>query len=166
MEDQMDKATVLEKKQTERADLDALLAKLSDEQMCQATLEGQRSIKDILAHITAWERLCTGWIQCALRGETPETLVVNATDEDVDRLNERTFLEHQNRPLQDVLAESHQTYQQFLEQVQALSEEELNDPNRYPWTEGRSLVPFIAANSYDHYREHIEQIRAWLDKQS
>jgi hypothetical protein len=163
-EDQMDKAAVLENIQKEHANLESILAPLSDEQICEATLEGKRSVKDILAHITAWERLCTGWLACALRGETPapETLNLGATEEDVDRFNEQTFLENKDRSLPDVLADSRASYQQFLEKVQALSEEDLTEPHKFSWAEGRSLVPFIAANSYDHYQEHAEQIRKWL----
>src|SRR6266567_4061798 len=68
----MDKAKVLETIQTERAQLDGLLAQLSAEQMCQTALENQWSIKDVLAHIATWERRCAGWIQAGLHGERPD----------------------------------------------------------------------------------------------
>lgn len=158
----MDKAQVLEKMQTERADFEELLAPLSEEQLCQNTLEDGRSIKDILAHLAAWERRCAGWIATGLRGEMPERPEPGATWEDIDRINERTFQENRERSLQDVQQDSRQAYQQLLEQVQALSEEDITNPNRFVWTEGELLTWYIASNSYEHYLEHTEQIRVWL----
>jgi DinB family len=50
----MDKAKLQEMIQSDRAQLDELLATLSAAQMCQTTLENQWSVKDVLAHIAAW----------------------------------------------------------------------------------------------------------------
>jgi len=54
MEAHLDKMQVLEAMRSERAYLESLIAPLSDEQLCLAALDGQRSIKDVLAHIAAW----------------------------------------------------------------------------------------------------------------
>jgi hypothetical protein len=91
MANQINKAEVLEAMQTEHTNLESLLTTLSDEQMCLPTLEGQRSIKDVLAHIADWELRCAGWIEAGLRGETPATPETGYTWEDIDRLNEHTF---------------------------------------------------------------------------
>ena len=157
----MNKTDVLNTIQSAHANLEELLTPLSESQLCTPTLEGQRSIKDILAHLGAWERLCGGWIGALLSSETPDI-----PDEDENTINERIFQENRNRPLHEVQEDFHAAYQQFLRQVQALfqilPEEDLNDPNRFSWLEGRSLLALIAGNSYDHYQEHAEQIRAWL----
>ena len=68
----MDKTELLAMIQSDRAQFDGLLATLSAEQMCQATLENDWSVKDVLAHIAAWERKCVGWIQAGFRGEKPD----------------------------------------------------------------------------------------------
>ncbi len=157
----MNKTDVLNTIQSAHANLEELLAPLSESQLCTPTLEGQRSIKDILAHLAAWERLCAGWIEAFLRSETPDM-----PDEDDDTINGRIFQENRNRPLHEVQEDFHAAYQQFLRQVQALFQilpaEDLSDPNRFSWLEGRSLLALIAGNSYDHYQEHAEQVRSWL----
>ena len=139
-----------------------LLETLSDEQMCQATLENQWSVKDVLAHIAAWEKRCVGWIQAGLRGEKPDKPEAGYTWEVVDRLNEKTFQENRERPLNAVQAAYRQAHQEMLAQVQALSEDDITNPQRFSWTNGRNLVPYIAANTYEHYQEHVEQIRKWM----
>ena len=65
------KAELLAAIQEERAHLERLLSPLSEEQLCQPVLGGQRSVKDILAHLTAWEQRCISWVEAGLRGETP-----------------------------------------------------------------------------------------------
>ena len=158
----MDKAKLQEMIQSDRAQLDELLATLSAEQMCQTTLENQWSVKDVLAHIAAWEKRCVGWIQAGLRREKPDKPEAGYTWEVVDKLNEKTFQENRERPLNDVQAEYRQAHQEMLAQVQALSEDDITNPQRFSWTNGRGLVPYIAANTYEHYQEHIKQIREWL----
>ena len=113
-------------------------------------------------HIAGWERRCVGWIEAGLRGETPDRPETGYEWSDIDRLNDHTFVENRNRPLSEVLTDSHQAYQRLLAQVQALSEEDLTDPHRFPWTGNEGIITSIAANSYWHYREHAEQIRAML----
>ena len=50
-------------------------------------------------------------------------------------------------------------YEMLLAQVQGLSEADLTEPHRFAWTEGgTTLVTYVAANSYEHYHEHAEQI--------
>lgn len=165
MEAYLDKMQVLEAMQSERVYLESLIAPLSDEQLCLAALDGQRSVKDVLAHIAAWERRCVGWIETGLHGETPSLPEAGYEWEDIDGLNEKTFQENLDRSLQDVLADSHQAYELLLAEVHRLSEADLTEPRRFAWTEGgTSLVPYVAANSYEHYHEHAEQIREWIEK--
>jgi hypothetical protein len=162
----MNTSELLETIRAQRAALDRLLVPLSEAQLCTPTLEGQRSIKDILMHLAAWEQLCAQWIEDFLHGHTPQI-----PQEDDDTINERVFLANRSRPLSEVQALSSQAYQRLFTQIEALtqtlSEEDLNAPHRFVWTEpwkGHSLVAVIAANSYDHYRGHIQQIRAWIDQ--
>ena len=92
----------------------------------------------------------------------PDKPEAGYTWEVVDKLNEKTFQENRERPLNDVQAEYRQAHQEMLAQVQALSEDDITNPQRFSWTNGRGLVPYIAANTYEHYQEHIKQIREWL----
>ncbi|HEY6406444.1 MAG TPA: DinB family protein [Ktedonobacteraceae bacterium] len=158
----MNKVELLATIQSDRAQLDDLLATISAEQMCLATLENAWSIKDVLAHIATWERKCVGWIQAGLRGERPDIPEAGNTWEEVDRFNEKTFLQNRDRALDDVQTQYHQSYQEILAQVRALTEDDITRPGHFSWTNGRTLVPYIAANTYEHYQEHIEQIRKLL----
>lgn len=63
-----------------------------------------------------------------------------------------------------MLADFQDSYQQSLKAVEALSEEDLTDPNRFDWREGEPLWVMVAANTFWHYKEHGESIHAWREK--
>jgi hypothetical protein len=125
--------------QTERTNFESLIAPLSEAQLCTATLEGQWSIKDILAHIAAWERICTGWLEEFVRGETPHPEYLFNEPQ-----NERIYQQYRDLSLEEVQGMFHHAYQQFLQQVtvltQAFTTEDLNAPHRFAWTEHAWLI--------------------------
>lgn len=151
-------------KRTARAEFDALLAQLSDEQMLDTTLDGGRSVKDVLSHIAVWERRCVGWIEISLHGETPERPEPGVTWDKIDDLNERDFLRTRDYTLQEVRDDYRRSYQQLFDLVKSMPEEDFGETHRFSWWEGQPISMVIAANSFEHYREHEEQIRAWLAK--
>lgn len=86
---QMSKAEILEKMQGERTRLEAVLAQLSPAQMVLPGVEVDWSVKDILAHIVAWEGFMCSRIAAARCGEVPS---MPQTDTEVDQIN-RHYLE-------------------------------------------------------------------------
>lgn len=140
-------------KQT-RADLDALLARFSDEQFLQPDLPGGWTLKDVLAHITWHEREMIGLIKArALVGSDWWELPT-------EERNQRIYEEYKDKPLTVVRAEAEQVYQIFLAELETLSLEELLDANLFkdmppewqPWD-------LIAGNAHRHYQDHIRDIR-------
>jgi uncharacterized protein (TIGR03083 family) len=150
----MTKDELLAAVRRDRATLDALVAGLDQAQMQQPALDGGWSVKDALAHIAAWERACTTWLDAIARGETPGRPEV----QDVDGTNARFFEEARDSALADVTAESARSYQAIVEAVERLSDAELADEKHFGWPTSR----VASANTDDHYREHIAQIEAWL----
>jgi pimeloyl-ACP methyl ester carboxylesterase len=160
----MDKSQVLAEMQAARDEFDALLGQLSDEQMLDATLDGGRSVKDILSHISAWERRCARWLADSLRGEVPERPELGATWDQMDDLNERDFLRAQADTLQEAWDDYHRSYLELFDVVNAMHEEDFGETHRFSWWEGRPISDVIAANAFEHYREHAEQIQEWLKR--
>ena len=161
----MDKATLLNTIQEEYARFEELVAPLSEGQLCTTIFEEEWSIKDIIAHAAVWEQICSRWLGEFVRGQTPQP---------AERLdhesNDRIYRENKDRTLAEVWTLFHSAHQQFLQQIdmltQAFSEEDLNAPHRFAWTEawpGSSLIAVIADNSYEHYSDHAQHIRHWLD---
>ncbi len=153
----MDKATFIETLHAGRAEWQALLAEVGEGRMLQPGAAGEWSVKDVIAHVMWGEREMVGVMQThALVGS-------DLWDLPEDERNAIVFAEQRDRPLHDVLTEEQQVYAQFLEAVQALSDEDFTDPRRFrempeqwlPWR-------ILAGDSFAHYRQHMPSIRAWL----
>ena len=160
----MDKSQVLAEMQAARDVFDALLGQLSEEQMLDATLDGGRSVKDILSHIAIWERRCARWLADSLRGEVPERPEPGVTWDQMDDLNERDFLRAQADTLQEAWDDYHRSYLELFDVVNVMLEEDFGETHRFSWWEGRPISDVIAANTFEHYREHAEQIQEWLKR--
>jgi hypothetical protein len=154
----MNKQKLTKRIRADRARLDELIAGIDSAQMVEPALDQGWSVKDVLAHISAWERLCTGWLQAAMRDETPDRPEVR----DVDGFNNSTFAANRDRPLADVRAESAASYAAIVAAVEATPDAELASDSRF----GRPGWQLASANSDDHYREHIAQIEGWLGRKT
>lgn len=158
------KGELIETTRASRSAFDALLDRMTAAQLTDGSLDGGRSAKDVLAHVTLWERLMCDAIETSLRGETPEWPEPGSTITDVDAINEREFLANRDRPLADVRRESAESYQRAMRVVESLSDAQVSDPKAFAWVAGRGypLSVMIRANMDEHYDEHTEQISAWL----
>ena len=136
--------------------------------MTESGVIGHWSLKDVIAHVTAYERGLVEWLEAARRGESIE--FPDLDDPDVDRRNTVIYSQNRDRPWPDLLEESRQVFQRLLELVRGIPEEELVEPDltewfvRPRWQEGRPLWKCIADDSYEHYRQHIPDVSGWLDK--
>ena len=160
MTGETDKATLLNEMQRGYLALEAMLTPLDETQMTTAGVNGDWSIKDVLTHLTAWQRTMVARLHAAVRNEKPA--LTDLTDEEIDRLNEQFYQEGKSRPLAQVLMDFRTTYLQIVEDVQALPWEDLADSHRFVWLNGTPLWRYVAGDTYEHYQEHIESIREFL----
>lgn len=164
----MNKRELLERIQDERARWETLLSEVGEARMTQAGVEGNWSIKDIIAHVTTYERWLVERLEAAGRGEQ---LKIAADQLDLDPRNALIQEEKKAEPLPKVLDQSQQVFQQLVTQVEKLSDEDLTEPGRLgphldpAWTEGQPLWQCIVADTYEHYRDHMPAIRTWLAEQ-
>jgi len=163
MEEQMSKEKLIGEIQIERQNLEATLKKMTAHQMITPGVMEDWTVKDLLAHISVWEQRMVRWLEQTVREEVPEMLPPGMTWDDLDQWNEQTFQKHRLRDLDEVLADFELTYRQALSAVQEISEEDLIDPGRFPWREGRPLWIMVAANTSWHYKEHEETLTTWLE---
>ncbi len=171
----MDKATVLSEIGGKHDEMEALLASLDERQMTQRGVYEELSVKDVLVHIVAWERMMLGWLAAIQRGESPVRyapgFIFNeqGPDEDpeaeavMNRLNDHVFQENKNRPLADVMADFQATHEDVVKAVSQASDADLFDEKHSTWRRKWAFYETVAGNTYGHYQEHIDLIRAWLN---
>lgn len=154
------KSELLDQIRTERKRLEEVLAAMTPDQMLHPCASGEWTVKDVLAHISAWQRRMLSWIRSHLRGEAPDVPL----PWEVERMNTETYTQVKEKPLVEVLEEFRQSYRDALALAESLSEEQLQTIYTDTWPMG-PLWLGVAANTNWHYKEHRESIQAWLDKQ-
>lgn len=157
---------LMEVLQAERELFDRQVAALTESQMLEPGIEGDRSVKDILAHVTDWEQRMILWLNESLADRVPQRPAPGMTWDDLDRLNEQTYLANRDTPLEEVLAMSVTSYEQALQAVHSLTDEDLFDKARFAWRKGDPMWHMVAANTWWHYKEHRGQLEAWLREQA
>lgn len=157
----MDKATLLDKIRTRQAEFEALLATLNASQLTTPGVNGDWSIKDILAHLVSWQKRTLAYLDAAARQGKPDIEGISS-DAEMDNLNARFYAGNKSRPLADVMTDFKNTYAQVVAAVEALSADDLIEPNRFAWLNDDPLWEQVAGNTYEHIDEHIGSIQAWL----
>ena len=149
----MNKQQLIENIQSHRARLEERLEGMSAEELMARPSPKAWSVKDALAHLVYWEQYMLGNIRLALeKGEAPQW--VNQIEE--NRLNDQIFNDNRDRPLNDIMEDWHRSQDAVIRQVEALSEEQLTDPNAFDWMNGQPLSKYIADEAFgEHYEEHL-----------
>ncbi len=130
---------------------------------------GKWSVKDILAHIFAYEQYTADRLAEILQGETyapcrTQTALDAFLDEfgypdfgspllDNDAPNAWVVEKYQNVSLEDVVTQEMNAFTSIISCLEKLTEEAIEKHNLYER---------IAHNTYKHYREHIRDIKKWL----
>ena len=146
----------------ERRSLDELLGNLNEKQLTAPAFEGGWSIKDIVAHITDWEQRMILWVNESFSGIEPERPAPGMTWDDLDNLNKKTYLANKDKPLMGIMMGSLESYGKAVAIIKKMTDEDLFDGNRFAWRKGDPIWHMVAANTWWHYKEHREQIEAWL----
>jgi hypothetical protein len=156
------KAQFLDDMRDEQAYWETLLRDIGEDNMTQPGVAGEWSIKDIVAHLTGWRRRTVGRFQAALRHEPTPPPIWPAHLQTDDEINAWIYAANRDRPLDDVLRDSRDVFDQLMETLDAFPEEELLDSTHFPWLEGE---PLTATALFGHFHEeHEADMRAWLDQ--
>ncbi len=155
---------LIETTHASRAAFDALLDRMTPARLSDGSLDGGRSAKDVIAHVTLWERFLRVAIETSLRGETPDWPEPGSTIADLDKINEREFLASRGLPLEDIRRDAADSFAATMRVIESLTEEQVSDPRAFAWIADRGfpLSVMVRANMDEHYDEHTEQITAWL----
>ena len=162
METTISKTQLLAELNNENAYWLALLDDIGEANMTQPEVAGGWSIKDIVAHLTAWRRRTVRRLQAILNHESDFTPPWPSELQEDDEINAWIYESNRDRPLADVLRISDEVFQQLVEAIDAFSEDELQDPQRFEWLEGEPLSGKLVFSHF--HEEHEPDMRAWLDR--
>jgi hypothetical protein len=138
-----------------------LLASLSEDQIDAPQPDGL-SIKDVVAHLRAWQVVSITRLEAAQSGGEPMYPDWFAgldpdVEEHTDVFNARIYDAHHRQPWSRVYTDWRDGFRRFLELAESIPEEELLAAGRYPWLSGYALSD-VLEGSYEHHVEHLEEL--------
>jgi hypothetical protein len=144
---------------------EALLTELSEEQITAPMSPSHWSIKDIIAHVMAWQQRSIARVGAAVSGGEPQLPGWPNDNPDSEDTTEQTnawiYGTYRQQSWPRVHRSWRASFQHLLQLSAQVSERDLLDSGRYPWLDGHPLA-FILIASYDHHQEHLEMVQAWL----
>ncbi len=148
---------IIERTRKDRAAFAALWDGLSDEQMTQRPgPQSDWSVKDLMAHITFWERHMSANVGHLLKGEPTHKV------DDLDAMNAQVFEDNKNRALSDVLAEFETQLSMLEAMLMGLSEDDINNPHRFPSRGGTALLNTLIGDTFGHYADHRPDLERYV----
>ena len=160
MNEPKSKAELIQAMISAREELDSLIDQIRPSAMSLAGAPGEWSVKDIIAHLTAYDQQLA--LTLALRGQKPPDFWIE--DIPLDEFNRRLFEENREKALDEVLQQFKDIWRDMLAEVRARSEAYLFGEQSVPGV----LYTFrpcdiLRSESYGHYLDHVPDLRARLE---
>ncbi len=162
-----DKSQMLAMLKEEFNNWEELLANLDEDQIVAPQLPGNWSIKDVMAHLMAWQQLSIARLEAALNDREP---VLPAWPEDLDPepdgqphdMNAWIYETYRDQPWSSVYGAWRTGFLRFLELGEAILEKDLLESGKYPWLEDYPLIAVLQGSYEHHHHDHFEPLPAWL----
>jgi hypothetical protein len=144
-----------------------LLAGLSEAQITASHLPSDLSIKDVIAHLWAWQQRSVARLEGGLLNREPEFPKWPAelnpeSEDDIEQVNAWIHETYREQPWSSVHQGWRANFQRLVGLGEAIPQKDLLDANKYPWLEGYSLAQILLASYKHHHFEHLEPLVEWL----
>ena len=164
MHPKWDKQLLLDSIKAEYAFANRILALIGDADVAQSGVCGHWSIKDVIAHLTSWEERTLRWLDDTYKG-IPLTIPETGFGwHQFDEINDVYYQKHRADSFEQIRDNAVRVQALMLDTVARLTDEELAGNGRMTGMFSDSPADAIAANTFEHYQLHLEQIRVWLNQ--
>jgi hypothetical protein len=159
----MRRADLLAELNAEYQGWERLLAEIGEDRMDEPGAAGTWSIKDVVAHLTAWRRRTVGRLEAVAKGQPEPKAPWPADLHEDDEINAWFHERDRGQSVRETLAESRRVFEKLVSAIEKLPEDALDDPARFPWMQGARVT---GATLFGHFHaEHEADMRAWLARQ-
>lgn len=160
---------ILEKLREEFTRWKELLSNLSEEEITTSRLPNGWSIKDLMAHLMAWQQVTTARLEAAQLNESPvlPEWLAGASPESEDELhqfNARIFETHRERSWSQVHQEWRVGFLKVLKLGEEIPEDDLVSAGRYPWLNGYPLITVLQGTYEHHHVDHLGALLTWINE--
>lgn len=147
-----------------------LLSDLSEAQIAASRLPNGWSIRDLTAHLMAWQQISVARLEAARLGREPalpDWLAGLDPDAEtkLNQINARIYAIYREQPWSTIHEGWAGGFSHFLELAAELPEDDLQDAEKYPWLRGYALADVLKGSYEHHHVDHLESLRAWARQQ-
>jgi hypothetical protein len=144
-----------------------LLAGIDEERRTVPLLPSHWTVKDVVAHLWAWQLRTNARLDAALQGTEPDfPQWPTETDPDSevspDRVNAWIYETNCQRPWSSVHQAWREGFLRVLASAAAISERDLLDAERYPWMQHYPLAQVLLGTYEHHHLDHLQPLLTWL----
>lgn len=154
----VDKTALIQRMQATRAEVMAIIESLPEEVLVARPNADGWTVKDILAHLARWEGELVTLLWQLSQGQTPNCVMVQ-NPLPVNELNQEWHEADRDRPLVRILSDLAAVRRQTLVRLSEFAEEDLEREDLAPELRGIALWHRVAANTFEHDEEHLEDLR-------
>lgn len=162
----MNKSQLIEFSENEFHRLTALIDSLTQEQRDSEYIFDNRTSKDIVAHLYAWQLMELSWYSDGKKGVKPEIPAHGYTFKDTPALNEKLFQDYKNISWDELIKLLNDSHNKLLNIVKKHTEEELFTKRKYIWTGSSNMAVYFRSALSSHYVWAIDLIRKHFKKQA
>lgn len=160
----MTKSELLDWLRDEYQKWEAFLDQIGLARMDQPGVNGDWSIKDIVAHLTGWNRWLVARLQAAQRGEPEPPPHWPAHLQSEDEINAWIYESNRGHSVSEVLNESRHVHQQLLAVIEDLPDDvgidHVEPKFHLVWVGDER---FLVGEFFDHFHDdHEPDVCAWL----
>ncbi len=162
----MTKEETVEFLKDDHAKLELVLEALTDEMMISHRISGTWRIKDILAHLSAWNIKLTEAVDVVLNNEKPWFMESFSEEE----FNHIQVVKRKSMSLKEIIDEWQQSFDDMLKKINSLSDEEWKYKTQFKYRDGSEVtVESLFGYRYKghgHEGGHAVQIEEYFDRDS
>ena len=160
------KDQLLELASTNYDKLQAEITHLTPEEMTESGVVEIWSVKDVLAHLTAWQQMTLSWYRIGKTGETPITPSEKYTWREIPALNQEIYETYRDAHLDDIQRDFTTSHEETMALIESIDDEELFTPKVYQWTKTTTVGAYFISATSSHYDWARKEIRRWVKRKS
>lgn len=135
----------------ELSKLMAIVAKLSETQRDTEFVHDNRTTKDVIAHLYAWQLLELDWYSVGMSGEKPSIPAPGYTFKDAPALNEKLYQDYKDISWDELFKGFMKSHEKLIGLINSHSEEELFTKKKYAWTGSTDMAIYFRSALSSHY---------------
>lgn len=136
----------------EKAKLLQLVTKVDEKTAIKPGACENWSIKDIINHLTEWQKMVLKWYEVGSKNQTPDVPGRSYKWSQLPELNNAIFEEYKNLTWEETQQLFKKTESEMMKFINDADEKTLLTPGLQPWMNKNTLIAYLGSCTASHYK--------------